>query len=42
MFAVLSWTQESGFLPLSPGWMKGVLASLFGGLLYFFLPRNLD
>jgi len=42
MFAVLSWIQETGFLPAGPGWMKGVLACFFGGLLYFFLPKHLD
>ena len=42
MFALLSYTQESGFLPTEPKWVKGVLACLFGGLLYFILPRELD
>ncbi|MBT3300287.1 MAG: hypothetical protein HOD97_07445 [Candidatus Marinimicrobia bacterium] len=41
-FAILSWTQESGFLPEGPGWMKGVMACIIGGILYYFLPRKME
>ncbi|MBL7014704.1 MAG: hypothetical protein ISR83_09845 [Candidatus Marinimicrobia bacterium] len=42
MFAILSWTQDSGLLPTEPGWMKGVLACVFGAVLYYVLPRTMD
>lgn len=42
MFAILSWTQEGGLLPVSMGWYKGFLALILGGGLYFFIAKNLD
>tara|TARA_B100000809_G_scaffold220913_1_gene228892 strand:- start:21 stop:191 length:171 start_codon:yes stop_codon:yes gene_type:complete len=42
MFAILSWTQESGLLPVGPGWMKGVMACIIGAVLYCFLPRTIE
>ena len=42
MFAILSWFQESGLLDRNLGFNKGLLAALFGYLLYKFLPSKMD
>ncbi|MFL3051843.1 MAG: hypothetical protein ACJZ15_01465 [Candidatus Neomarinimicrobiota bacterium] len=42
MFAVLSWLQESGFLPSDLGSAKGFLAIIFGTILYFFIPSKIS
>ena len=42
MFAVLSWIQEGGLLPVNMGWGKGFLAVVCGVVLYILLPRKID
>ena len=42
MFAILSWFQESGLLASEMGAKKGLLAVLFGILLYIFIPSKMD
>ena len=42
MFAVLSWIQEGGLLPVNMGWGKGCLAVVCGAVLYILLPRKID
>ena len=42
MFAVLSWIQESGFLPLDLGSSKGFFAIIFGTILYFLIPSKIS
>tara|TARA_B100000470_G_scaffold137803_1_gene106839 strand:+ start:334 stop:510 length:177 start_codon:yes stop_codon:yes gene_type:complete len=42
MFAILSWFQESGLLDNELGAKKGLLAVLFGILLYIFIPSKMD
>jgi len=42
MFAILSWIQESGFLNKNLGFNKGLLAALFGYLLYKFIPSKMN
>ncbi|MDC1037591.1 hypothetical protein OAR31_00805 [Candidatus Marinimicrobia bacterium] len=42
MFAILSWTQDSGIFPAEPGWMKGALACACGAILYIVVPRTID
>ena len=42
MFAVLSWFQEGNLLPDNLGWSKGLLACVFGGILYTFIPRTME
>ena len=42
MFAILSWVQESGLLDKNLGFNKGLLAALFGYVLYKFLPSKID
>ena len=42
MFAILSWFQESGLIDSDLGFKKGLLAVLFGLVLYLFLPSKLD
>ena len=37
MFAILSWVQESGLLDKNLGFNKGLLAALFGYVLYLSL-----
>ena len=41
MFAVLSWSQESGLLSKDIGSGKGFLALLTGTLLYYFVARKI-
>ena len=42
MFAILSWFQESGFIPEDMGPLKGVAALITGTILYITIPRSLD
>ncbi len=42
MFAILSWFQESGLLSSELGAKKGLLAVLFGIILYIFVPSKMD
>ena len=42
MFAILSWFQESGLLASEMGAKKGLLAVLFGIILYIFVPSKMD
>ncbi len=42
MFAILSWFQESGLIDSDLGFKKGLLAVLFGLVLYLFLPSKID
>ena len=42
MFAILSWVQESGLFDKNLGFNKGLLAALFGYVLYKFLPSQID
>tara|TARA_Y100000590_G_C15424894_1_gene902844 strand:- start:331 stop:501 length:171 start_codon:yes stop_codon:yes gene_type:complete len=42
MFAILSWIQESGILPVQMGWSKGLLACITGMILFFALPRSME
>jgi|TARA_X000000368_G_C23052572_1_gene722190 hypothetical protein len=41
MFAILSWCQESGLIPLNIGWWKGVGAWISGIILYVLLPSKM-
>tara|TARA_B100001750_G_C14985915_1_gene340072 strand:- start:301 stop:468 length:168 start_codon:yes stop_codon:yes gene_type:complete len=41
MFAILSWSQESGLLPKDIGSLKGFLALISGTILYYFVGRKI-
>jgi len=41
MFAILSWCQESGLIPLNIGWWKGAGAWISGIILYVLLPSKM-